>query len=161
MLSYDEIHLQIFKSTHFQIFKLNIKVKKIQFISISIVLLMSSLICNAQTSKKETQSAASNKVEAYYFHNTARCMTCKTVEAQAKADLESLYKGQVSFQVLNLEDDATKPIAEKLKVSGQTLLIVKGDQKINLTNEGFMYAVTNPVKLKSIIKEKVDPLLDL
>jgi len=39
--------------------------------------------------------------------------------------------------------------------------LVKGDQKINLTNEGFLYAVTNPTKLKSIIKEKVDGLLDL
>jgi hypothetical protein len=135
--------------------------KKNQLFGVLLALLMSCLLCNAQTSKKETQSAASGKVEAYYFHNTARCMTCKTVEAEAKADLESLYKGQVSFQSLNLEDDATKPLAERLKVSGQTLLIVKGDQKINLTNEGFMYAVTNPVKLKSIIKEKVDPLLDL
>lgn len=101
------------------------------------------------------------KVEAYYFHNTTRCTTCKTVEAEAKADLINLYGDQVTFKALNLEDGTTKPIAEKLKVSGQTLLIVKGDQKINLTNEGFLYAVTNPAKFKSIIKAKVDPLLDL
>ena len=83
------------------------------------------------------------------------------MEAEAKADLLNLYGDRVIFKALNLEDDATKPIAEKLKVSGQTLLIVKGDQKINLTNEGFLYAVSNPAKLKSIIKAKVDPLLDL
>jgi len=40
------------------------------------------------------------------------------------------------------------------------LLVVKGNQKINLTNEGFLYAVTNPAKFKSLIKEKVDPLMD-
>jgi len=67
----------------------------------------------------------------------------------------------VSFQAINLEDDANKAIVEKLKISGQTLLLVKGDTKINLTNEGFMYAVNNPVKFKSIIKEKVDGLLKL
>ena len=134
--------------------------KRIQLISILIVLLMSSLICNAQTAKKET-AASENQVEAYYFHNTARCTTCKTVEAEAKSDLESLYGNRVTFKALNLEDDATKPIAEKLQVSGQTLLIVKGDQKINLTNEGFLYAVTKPAKLKSIIKAKVDPLFGL
>jgi hypothetical protein len=134
--------------------------KKIHFISISIVLLMSSLICNAQTAKKET-AVSGNQIEAYYFHNTARCVTCKTVEAEAKANLGSLYGTQVTFKALNLEDDATKPIAEKLKISGQTLLIVKGDQKINLTNEGFMYARTNPAKFKKIIKEKVDKLLEL
>ncbi|HZK96013.1 MAG TPA: hypothetical protein VFC67_17570, partial [Prolixibacteraceae bacterium] len=65
------------------------------------------------------------------------------------------------FQAINLEDDANKAIVEKLKISGQTLLLVKGDTKINLTNEGFMYAVNNPVKFKSIIKEKVDGLLKL
>lgn len=135
--------------------------KKIQLLSISIVLLMSSFICNAQTQKKETQGSAANKVEAYYFHNATRCVTCKTVEAEAKADLENLYAGQVTFKALNLEEDATKAIAEKLQVSGQTLLIVKGNQKINLTNEGFMYARTNPAKFKSIIKEKVDKLLEL
>ncbi len=135
--------------------------KKIQLLSILIVLLMSSLISNAQTSKKETTGSAVNKLEAYYFHNTSRCVTCKTVESEAKADLENLYGSQVTFKALNLEEDSTKPIAEKLKISGQTLLIVKGDQQINLTNEGFLYARTNPVKFKKIIKEKVDKLLDL
>lgn len=129
------------------------------FLSFALII-MSCLICNAQNAKKETV-VIGNQVEAYYFHNTSRCVTCKTVEAEAKADLENLYGGQVTFKALNLEDDATKPIAEKLQVSGQTLLIVKGNQKINLTNEGFMYARTNPAKFKSIIKEKVDKLLEL
>ena len=124
-------------------------------------MIMSSFLCNAQTAKKAIAVTTANKVEAYYFHNTARCVTCKTVEAEAKADLENLYGSQVTFKALNLEDDSNKAIAKKLEVSGQTLLLVKGDQKINLTNEGFLYAVTNPTKLKSIIKEKVDGLLDL
>lgn len=126
------------------------------FICSVVFLLMSSLTAIAQTSKKEVTTAT--RIEAYYFHNTSRCVTCRTVEAEAKADLESLYGSQVTFKALNLEDDATKAIAKKLDVSGQTLLIVKGDKKLNLTNEGFMYARTNPVKFKSIIKEKVDAL---
>jgi hypothetical protein len=132
--------------------------KKIQLFSISFLLLMSSFICNAQTQKKEV--AANNQVEAYYFHNTARCVTCKTVESETKANLENLYGSQVTFKALNLEDDKTKAIAKKLKVSGQTLLLVNGDKKINITNEGFMYARTNPAKFKAVIKEKVDGLLD-
>lgn len=114
----------------------------------------------SQTGKNDVKSANANQVEAYYFHNTSRCVTCKTVEAEAKADLQSLYGNQVTFTALNLEDEATKPIAKKLEVSGQTLLLVKGDQKINITNEGFLYARTNPVKFKRIIKEKVDKLLE-
>jgi len=134
--------------------------KKFILISFALIL-MSSLFSIAQTSKTATQSSASAKVEAYYFHMSTRCVTCKAVEAEAKKNLESLYDGKVSFQAINLEDDANKAIVEKLKISGQTLLLVKGDTKINLTNEGFMYAVNNPVKFKSIIKEKVDGLLKL
>jgi hypothetical protein len=122
--------------------------------------------CTGQTTSKEVVSAGSNsdKIEAYYFHFTARCTTCRTIEARAKENLETLYPNQMkaglmTFQSLNLEEAPNKPLAEKLGVSGQTLLLVKGDQKINLTNEGFMYAVSKPEKFKEIIKEKVDGLL--
>jgi hypothetical protein len=130
-------------------------------IILSFILIMICFSGIAQTQKKGTADPSSGKVEAFYFHNTTRCVTCETVEAEAKADLESLYGKQVTFTALNLEEDTTKPIAEKLKVSGQTLLIVKGDQQINLTNEGFLYARTNPAKFKKIIKENVDKLLEL
>lgn len=125
------------------------------------IMVMSSLFSIAQTSKTASQSSASAKVEAYYFHMATRCVTCKAVEAEAKKNLESLYGGKVSFHAINLEDDANKAIVEKLKISGQALLLVKGDTKINLTNEGFMYARNNPEKFKTIIKEKVDGLLKL
>jgi len=127
--------------------------KKIQLLSITIVLILSNFISNAQT---ENQA----KLQAYYFHNAARCVTCKTVEAEAKTNLKELYGENVTFQSLNLEDKATQELAKKLKVSGQTLLVTNGKKQVNLTNDGFLYAVTNPNKFKSIIKEKVDPLVN-
>ena len=125
------------------------------------IILINNLFSNAQTATKETKSVLSGKVEAWYFHMSVRCVTCKAVEAEAKKDLESLYGDKVSFLALNLEDDANKAIVEKLKISGQSLLLVKGDRQINITNEGFKYARNNPEKFKSIIKEKVDGLLKL
>jgi len=122
--------------------------------------------CTAQPSKKQAETTENNsdKIEAYYFHFTARCATCKTIEARAKENLETLYpnlfkQGLITFQSVNLEEAPTMQLAEKLGVSGQTLLIVKGDKKINLTNEGFLYAVVKPEKFKEIINEKVDGLL--
>ena len=122
--------------------------------------------CTAQSSNKQAKASDTNsdKIEAYYFHFSARCVTCKTIEASAKENLETLYpnhvkQGLITFQSVNLEEAPTKHLAEKLGVSGQTLLIVKGDTKINLTNEGFMYAVVKPEKFKEIINEKVDALL--
>jgi len=132
----------------------------------ALLLMVPFFACTAQPSKKEVKESANNsdKIEAYYFHFTARCVTCKTIEAKAKENLETLYpnqfkQGLITFQSLNLEEASTKAIADKLGVSGQTLLIVKGDKKINLTNEGFMYAVVKPEKFKEIINEKVDGLL--
>jgi S-adenosylhomocysteine hydrolase len=128
--------------------------------------LLIPFVCMAQTNKNEAKTASSDKVEAYYFHFTSRCETCRTVESEAKQNIETLYpemvkEGKMTFQAINLDDASSKTIAEKLQISGQTLLLVKGTKKINITNEGFMYARTNPAKFKSIIKEKVDGLLDL
>jgi hypothetical protein len=133
---------------------------------IALLLMTPFFACTAQPSKKEAKGSASNsdKIEAYYFHFTARCTTCRTIEASTKENLEKLYPNQVNqglitFQSVNLDEDSSKPLAEKLGVSGQTLLLVKGDQKINLTNEGFMNAVVKPEKFQEIINEKVDGLL--
>jgi len=133
-------------------------------IMLAFALFMPVFSCSAQTEKKDAKTVSSDKIEAYYFHFTARCMTCKTVEAQAKENIETLYpemvkQGKISFQSINLDDASSKELAERLQISGQTLLLVKGDQKINITNEGFMYAVRQPEKFKAVIKEKIDGLL--
>jgi len=124
------------------------------------------LACNSQPANKEVEadSGNSDKIEAYYFHFTARCMTCRTIEARFKENLETLYPNQmehglITFESVNIEQPENKPLADKLGVSGQTLLIVKGRKKINLTNEGFMYAVVRPDRFREIINEKVDGLM--
>ena len=67
--------------------------------------------------------------------------------------------GNISFTSLNLEEATGKSMGEKLGVKSQTLLIVNGDQKINITNEGFLYAVSQPQKFTEVIKSKIDPLI--
>ncbi len=126
--------------------------KRTIFFNLMLIGLFIGFLSNAQNENHP-------KVQAYYFHNATRCVTCKTVEAEAKANLKELYGDKVSFQALNLEEKATRELAKKLNVSGQALLVVNGNKQVNLTNEGFLYAVTNPEKFKSVIKEKVDPLL--
>lgn len=131
-----------------------------------ILALLFSFICLAQSQNPASKTSTPVKIEAYYFHNTSRCVTCKAVEAEAKQDIEMLYpdlvkQGMMSFKAFNLEEEAGRTMSEKLGVSGQTLLLVKGTKKIDITNEGFLYARTNPNKLKSIIKARVDGLLDL
>lgn len=140
------------------------KMKKLSYLFMILGVVVATS-CNAQSdSKNQTKYTTEGKVEVYYFHFTGRCVTCKTVEAEAKTNVETIYaeqfkSGKISFQAINLDDESSKAIAEKLGVTGQTLLIVGGTQKINITNDGFMYARKNPDKFKQIMKEKIDKLL--
>ncbi len=111
----------------------------------------------------DSQSLDTEKVEVYYFHNTRRCATCEAVEQVTKETLEATYpeqmkQGNMTFQSLNIEEDENEPLARQLGVSGQTLLIVKGDKKKDLTNDAFMYARTNPDKLKEKIQKAIDKI---
>ena len=121
--------------------------------------------CKPQTKENQTsESVVSNDVQVYYFHNTKRCATCNAVENETKVALEMFYKDQMTagtmeFTSLNLEEDQGKEMAQSLRVSGQTLLITKGDTHVNLTNEGFMNARTNPSKFHEILKTQIDKLL--
>ena len=137
-----------------------------KFFLISIVLLtLVATSGSAQTNQKPAPTISKNgDVEVYYFHMTTRCVTCKTVEAEARKNVEMLYadqvkSGKISFTALNLEEATGKSMGEKLGVNSQTLLIVKGDQKINITNEGFLYAVSQPQKFAEVMKSKIDPLI--
>lgn len=121
--------------------------------------------CNAQTSETpKAVNTISEDLQVYYFHNTKRCATCNAVEEETKMALEMFYEkkvksGSIEFTSLNLEEDEGKKMAETLHISGQTLLLVKGETQVNLTNEGFMNARTNPTKFHEIIKAQIDKLL--
>jgi hypothetical protein len=129
------------------------------------LLMLASISCNSQTNQKPAPAISDNNdVEVYYFHMTTRCVTCKTVEAEARKNIEMLYPaqvktGKITFIALNLEEASGKSFSEKLGVNSQTLLIVKGEQKINITNEGFLYAVSQPQKFAEVMKSKIDPLM--
>jgi len=123
-----------------------------------------SVSLQAQQGKKPGNGTQTKpKVEVYYFHFTARCATCHAVEDNSKNALETLYpeqvkKGEYVFRALNLNEASTKSIAEKLGASGQTLLVVSGNKKIDITSQGFLYAY-EPDKIKEEIKKAVNKVL--
>lgn len=140
--------------------------KQLLLLSIVAVMMIGNMSCDAAQGKKNQpiKEVAAQKVEVYYFHFTRRCITCNAVEAESKKAIESLYpdqfkNGKITFKGINLDDESSKTIAEKLDVGGQSLLIVSGSKKIDLTSQGFMYAKSNPEKLNAEIKAAIDPLL--
>ena len=126
--------------------------------------------CNAPTTDNQTSENQTDKIvqsddiQVYYFHNTKRCATCNAVEDETLMALELFYKknieaGTIEFTSLNLEEEEGEAMAQALKVSGQTLLLVKGETRVNLTNDGFMNARTNPTKFHEILRTQIDLLL--
>jgi hypothetical protein len=135
--------------------------KRMNLLFIGLILISQTLVCSAQSKNNDAQASikTNSNVEVYYFHMTRRCLTCQAVEDVTKEALKEFYGDKVPFAGYNLDEDTGKEKGESLDISGQSLVIVSGDSKINITNEGFMYARSNPDKLKQLIKEKVDPLL--
>ena len=85
------------------------------------------------------------------------------VESESEKAVRELYpekveSGEITFLSINLEEESNEALAEKMEVSGQTLLVVRGDKQDNLTNTAFMYAKTNPEKLKKAIRESIEKL---
>jgi hypothetical protein len=99
------------------------------------------------------------EVKVYYFHATRRCVTCQAVESVTKEALKEYYGDRIAFESINREEEKDNPNIEKYKISGQTLLIIKGSDVVNLTNDAFMNARTNPDKLKEKIKSTVDSMI--
>ena len=127
-------------------------------------LMAPAISCFSQEKEDSSRDVAdSDKVEVYYFHFERRCATCMAVENESEKALRELYpeqmkSGEVTFLSVNLEDDSSDALASKLKVDGQTLLLVRGDKQENLTNVAFMHARTNPEKLKKAIGESIGKL---
>ncbi len=111
-----------------------------------------------------TTMYAASKVEVYYFHYTRRCTTCQAVETESQKSIKELYAkqfkdGQVKFIGVNLDEKGSEVLAKKCKTEGQALLVISKDKRIDITDKGFMYAVSKPEKLKEALKNAIDPLL--
>lgn len=110
------------------------------------------------------ETFASSKVEGektivYYFHNTRRCPTCLAIEKETKKVLkensysEAMENGEIVFKSYNAENAANKNLVKELGVTGSALIVVKGEEKIDLTSKGFMYGLAQPEKLREALRK--------
>ncbi len=140
--------------------------KKLISLSVLLLLVVSVFTVNSIAADKNTPTKVvkASKVEVYYFHYTRRCTTCQAVETESQKAITALYPAQVkagmiTFKAVNLDEKASGTLAKKCNAEGQALLVVSGNKRIDLTEQGFMYAVNKPEKLKAELKKTIDPLL--
>lgn len=137
-------------------------------LSYIIIGLLTASFINCQSNDSTTivnnKKEITSVVKGYYFHGTRRCTTCKAVEEVTKEILNDYYANEladstISFKSINLDEDVNKTLAISLNVSGQTLLFISETDTVNLTNQAFMNAVSNPLKLTSFITDEIDAML--
>lgn len=135
--------------------------KTLKLFLIAIIATGIHVSCSSQNSENNNQQASvsEDEVTVYYSHFKRRCVTCVAVENVSKEAIAELYNGAVSFKAINLDEPEGEAEGAKMGINGQSLLVVQGDTKIDLTTEGFMHAVSKPDELKKILKEKIDPLI--
>lgn len=127
---------------------------------------ISTQSCNSATTdnssgEKQTlvENNESGEVKAYYFHATRRCATCQAVEDVSKEAIKEYYADKVTFESINRDEEKDNPLMTKYKINGQTLLIVKENRKVDLTNDAFLNARSNPDKFKGKLKSTIDSLM--
>lgn len=141
--------------------------KKLTLILVFIAVLAG---CKQNTQKAENNKTAtvekiattdSSAVNVYYFHGKQRCKTCIAVGNIAKETVEKEYADneKVLFVEINISDKANEALAEKYEVLWNALIIAKGENFVEITEQAFATALDNPQSLKNLIKKEVNKLL--
>lgn len=140
--------------------------KKLISLSVLALLVVSFFTVSSTAANKKTQPVVSKsaKVEVYYFHFTRRCVTCQAVETESQAAIAALYpvqakKGLITFKAVNLDEKTSEALAKKCNAEGQALLVISAGKRVDLTEQGFMYAKSSPDKLKAELKKVIDALI--
>ena len=114
------------------------------------------------------QNNSNPVVEVIYFHGPQRCKTCVGLEKVAKETVSGKFgnqvkSGKVAFKTVDIGTSAGEKIADRYQVAWSALIIVRKDGKkekyVDLTKEGFKYALKEPDKLKGIIASQITSFL--
>ncbi len=120
--------------------------------------------CNQSGSgeqKQQEEIIYSENVEVYYFHFERRCISCVNVQKATARVLEENYKddlenGTLVYHEVNLSRPDSYAVSQMLDVGGQALLVVYGNNKYDLTMQGFRYASRNYDRFKETLETAIN-----
>lgn len=131
--------------------------KTIKSVLSALIIMLFVFAGTAETEK--SLKVETEKTKVYYFHNTRRCPTCMAIEKETKKVLkeqpfaDAKEKGDLVFKSYNAENAVNKKLVKELGVTGSALIVVKGNEKVDLTSKGFMYGLKQPEKLRQALRD--------
>ena len=132
---------------------------------LSFFVILSMTACNNQSKSTNTDNATvaidTSTVNVYYFHGKQRCITCIAVGNIAKETVENNYKdnNKVQFVEINTSDKNNEALIEKYEVTWNALIIAKDDNYVEITDQAFATAISNPQTLEKLITEEINKKL--
>lgn len=132
---------------------------------LAIMLLFIAVSCTQSPSKVNDENEVSindsTAINVFYFHGKQRCKTCIAVGNVAQETVEKYYQNNdnIHFIELSTEDEKNEWLIERFDVSWNALIIAKGKQYEDITENAFATAVKKPEKLSDEIKSIIESLL--
>ena len=119
-----------------------------------ILILIAILAGCGQKSKKaeNTTIIDTTNVNVFYFQ------TCVAVQDVAKETVEKNFANneKVRFIEINTSEKGNEALAEKYEVSWNALIIAKGENAVEITDQAFATAVENPQSLEKLITDEIN-----
>ncbi len=108
-----------------------------------------------------------DRVDVVYFHRTQRCYTCRYAEDGTRYTLETYFadelaSGRVTFQVINVEEEANADIVEKYNNASYLTLcintVTNGTEYIEEVTDIWL-VIGNDEAFVEVVKGKIEKSL--
>lgn len=113
-------------------------------------------------------SGSADRIDIVYFHRTQRCYTCLYAEEQTRYTVETFFadelaSGKVTFQSINVQDEANADIVEKYNNASYLTLCINtvrdGTDHIEEVTDIWL-AIGNDEAFIEIVKNKIENSLN-
>jgi hypothetical protein len=131
------------------------------FLLASLALLL--LSCGNTSQTTDTHATNDGKLHIYYFHTAKRCPTCLAIEQMTEQVLQTHYVqhlgDKIVYQTVNLTDPQNAALANTYQVAWSSLILHRDTLRIDLTQEAFAYARTEPERFQQLLNEHMQQLI--
>ena len=125
------------------------------------IFLMSCVGNKSQTT--DANIANEGKLHVYYFHTAKRCSTCLAIEQATEQVLQANYAqhlgDKIIYQAVDLSDPQNTSLANYYQVAWSSLILHRDTLRIDLTQEAFAYARTEPERFQQLLNEHIQQVL--